>query len=73
MNGYDIDLWDINSHKKLLDWLFHVGGKGMDAVNYFEAMRTIFREVGYSDAFNGKDLAIDYWNRSVPHKKSIHD
>lgn len=72
VNGYEIDLWGINSHKELLDWLFHVGGKTMDPPNYFNAMQVIFRWAGHSDVVNGKELAIDYWNRSVPHKKSIH-
>lgn len=73
-DGYDIDLWSINSHQELLDWLFHVGGKSMDPANYFEAMQTIFRDVGYSGTVtvDGKALAIRYWNESVPHRKSIH-
>ena len=71
--GYDIDLWEIDSHRVLVDWLFHVGGKTFDPQDFFEAMRTIFEPAGNSQSVDGKALAISYWNRSVPHKKRIHD
>lgn len=70
--GYDIDLWDIDSHKELVDWLFHVGGKTYDPEQFFDAMRDIFGSAGYSDTVDGKALAIKFWERSVPHNKRIH-
>jgi hypothetical protein len=72
LGGYEVDLWEIDSHRELVDWLFHVGGKTMDPSDFFEAMRTIFRSTGQSQTIDGKALAIKYWNDSVPHKKSIH-
>ena len=67
LDGYDIDLWEINTHKELVDWLFHVGGKTFDPHDFFDAMRDIFRSAGWSEAFSGKDLTIAYWGQSAPH------
>ena len=69
LGGYDVDLWSIDNHNQLVDWLFHVGGKQMDHADYYEAMQTIFRTAGWDQSFSGKDLAIKYWNESVPHPK----
>ncbi len=65
-DGYDIDLWEIDSHKELVDWLFHVGGKTYDPDQFFEAMRDIFRSAGGLPTFSGKDLVLQYWEQSVP-------
>ena len=64
--GYEVDLWEINDHQELVDWLFHVGGKTFDPLHFFEAMQQIFREAGWRKTFNGKELAIWYWQNSEP-------
>ena len=63
--GYSVDLWNINDHRSLVDWLFHVGGKpyGGDA-GFYDAMHDIFRTAGWDKEFSGKELCIDYWNQS---------
>ena len=72
LGGYDIDLWEVDSHREFIDWLFHVGGKRYDLADFFEAMQAIFDGAQHSDIVDGKALAIKYWNASVPHQKSIH-
>ena len=67
--GYEVDLWGIDSHQELVDWLFHIGGKTTDPHHFFDAMQEIFRTAGWSDTFCGKDLAIKFWEGSVPHPK----
>ena len=62
--GYEIDLWEINSHQQLADWLFHVGGKDLDTPNFFLAMRAIFRPVGWTEKFSGKAMVNAYLQAS---------
>lgn len=64
IRDYEIDLWGIDTHRELADWLFHVGGKGLDTADFFLAMRAIFRPVGWMDHFSGKELATGYWRAS---------
>jgi hypothetical protein len=61
---YEIDLWEIDTHRELADWLFHVGGKQLDTPNFFLAMRAVFRSAGWHDNFSGKELASKYWKVS---------
>ena len=64
--GYTIDLWGINDHKRLTDWLFHVGGKHYgDGIGFYDAMTHIFRSAGWMTEFSGKDLCLDYWQHST--------
>ena len=69
--GYDIDLWEINSHKELVDWLFHVGGKtyGGDE-GFYDAMHDIFRDAAWSDSFTGKQITLAYWDNSANNASS---
>ena len=69
--GYEVDLWEINDHKTLVDWLFHVGGKpyGGDA-GFYDAMHDILRRAGWDKTFTGKDLATRYWEISKPVSRS---
>lgn len=67
---YTVDLWSINNHFSLVDWLFHVGGKGYGTkgqtgdVGFYDAMHDIFRKAGWNEEFIGKELCLDYWNQS---------
>jgi len=59
-NGYDVDLWDIEDHRSLIFWLFHVGGKTF-GVGFYDAMHDIFRFAGEKKTVSGKDAAFNYW------------
>lgn len=62
---YSVDLWGINHHRSLVDWLFHVGGKPYGgAVGFYDGMHNIFRAAGWNADFNGKDLCLKYWQQS---------
>ena len=63
--AYEIDLWEIDSHRELVDWLFHVGSRGYgNEEGFFDAMKAIFRPAGSQPAVNGKALALAYWANS---------
>jgi len=72
LGGYDVDLWGINTHKALVDWLFHLGGKTIDPTDFFQAMQAVFRAAGSSDSFSGKDLALRYWQSSAAPPSYTH-
>ena len=68
---YSVDLWSINNHFSLVDWLFHVGGKGYGTkgktgdVGFYDAMHDIFRRAGWNAEFNGKQLCLEHWKQSA--------
>lgn len=61
-SNYDIDLFDINSHRDITKWLFHISGKSdwYEPENFFRAMSDVFRWAGEIKEINGKQSVEDY-------------
>jgi hypothetical protein len=61
-NIYEVDLWEINNHQELVDWLFHVSDKTYDPADFFKAMRMIFRPVAWrrQAQFDGRKIVAEY-------------
>lgn len=65
--NYDVPLSEINDHRELLDWLFHVGSKAevYEPTAFAAAMRAIFRPAVRMPSFSGKELAADYITKEL--------
>ena len=77
--GHEIDLEQINSTAKMLDWIFHYQGRlGPSVADLIAAFAEIFRpcanccSFGREKAFSGSDLAKAHRDRLSPKPKRRH-
>ena len=60
-------MWEINSIRELVDWLFHIRGKNPEFYcieGFTEAIGRIFRKCGWNEVFAGKECVAEYLSSS---------